>query len=118
MKELTTKQEKAIAFVLSSRTIEAGLKKAKTSRTQFYKWMEDTEFAAVFEQRKKDIVQAAYDVLRNALQQAAGTLIALLKSKDEKIQRLTACNIIELYSKHSEISEIEKRLTVIESKLQ
>lgn len=115
--ELTCKQEKTIAAVLSARTIEEGLQTVKVGRTTFYNWLKQPDFAEAYRQARRDVVRRAYSILERHLGQAADTLAELLKSEDERLKRLAAVNIIELHCKHAEAEEIEERLRTLEEKI-
>lgn len=114
---LTLKQERAITAVLAARTVEAGLETAKVSKTTFYGWRKQPDFAAAYQQARKDIVQRAYALLEKHLGTAAETLAELLKSTDERTKLRAAIAIIDLHSKHIEAEEIEQRLVLLEEKI-
>lgn len=116
-KKLSPKQEKAIVAVLNARTIEEGLRAVKIGKSTFYGWLKQSVFAEAYQQARREIVRQAYAILERNLSGAVDTLAGLLKSEDDRIKRLAAVNIIELYSKHAETEDIEKRLKALEGKI-
>jgi hypothetical protein len=92
------------------------LQAVKIGKSTFYGWLKETAFAEAYQQARREIIRQAYAVLERNLSESADTLAGLLKSKDERMKRLAAVNIIELYSKHAEAEDIEQRLKVLEEK--
>ena len=116
--KLTTKQTKAIPILLSAKSYEEGCKKARVSKTTFYAWMQDEDFAAEFNKQRNEIVEAAFGMIAQNIEKAVTTLVGLLDSKDERIKRLTAKDMIGHYLKHKEIEELEDRIERIEERLE
>ena len=119
MKEakLTTRQAKAIPVLLASKSYEEGCKKARISKTTFYTWMQDEGFAAEFQRQRSEIVETAFDMIAQSVEKAVTTLVGLLDSKDERIKRLTANDIIGHFLKRRELVDLEQRIQRIEERL-
>ncbi|MBN2317285.1 MAG: hypothetical protein JXM79_25395 [Sedimentisphaerales bacterium] len=107
---LTTKQTKAIPILLASKSYEEGCKKARVSKTTFYTWMQDEAFFAEFDRQRSEIVETAFGMISQNIEKAVSTLAGLLDSKDERIKRLAANDIISHFLKHKELKDIEKRI--------
>ena len=115
---LTTKQAKAIPILLSARSYEQGCKKAKISKTTFYAWMQDEDFAAEFNRQRSEIVEAAFSMIAQNIEKAVTTLVGLLDTGDDRVKRLTANDIIAHFLKHKELDELEERIQQIEQQLE
>ena len=115
---LTTKQAKAIPILLSARSYEQGCKKAKISKTTFYAWMQDEDFAAEFNRQRSEIVEAAFSMIAQNIEKAVTTLVGLLDTGDDRVKRLTANDIIGHFLKHKELKELEERIGRIEERLE
>ena len=117
-KKLTTKQVKAIPILLSAKSYEQGCKKAKISKTTFYTWMQDEDFAEEFDRQRSEIVEAAFGMIAANIEKAVSTLVGLLDTKDERVKRLTANDIIGHFLKHKELKDLEERIERIEELLE
>jgi hypothetical protein len=115
--KLTTKQLKAIPILLAAKSYEQGCKAAKISKATFYAWMQDEGFAAEFERQRDEIVEAAFGLIAQNIEKAVSTLVGLLNSKDERVKRLTANDVIDFIIRHKENEDLDKRLTEIEKRL-
>lgn len=115
--KLTTRQAKAIPVLLSARSYEEGCKKARVSKTTFYTWMQDEVFSAEFHRQRNEIVEVAFGMIAQNIEKAVTTIVGLLDSKDERIQRLTARDLIDFIIRHKENEDLDKRLTQVEKLL-
>ena len=115
---LTTKQAKAIPILLSAKSYEQGCKKAKISKTTLYTWMQDEDFALEFYRQRSEIAEAALGMITQNTEKAVKTLVGLLDSKDERIKRLTANDLIGHFLKHKELKDLEERIERIEERLE
>jgi len=116
--KLTTKQAKAIPILLAAKSYEKGCKAARISKTCFYGWMQDEAFAAEFERQRNEIVEAAFGMIAQNVEKAVSSLVGLLNSKDERVKRLTANDVIGHFLKRRELVDLEERLQRIEERLE
>jgi len=116
--KLTTKQAKAIPVLLAARSYEAGCKKAKVSKTTFYTWMQDDGFAAEFDRQRNEIIEVAFGMIAQNIEKAVTTLVGLLDSKNERVKRLTANDIISHFLKRKELKDLAERIRRIEEQLE
>ena len=114
---LTDRQLKAIPFIVTSPTYTAGLEKARLNRTTFYKWLKQSDFKAELDRQREEVAIEAFGVLQQSLTKAVETLAGMLDSKDDRLKRLTANDIINHVLKHKELAELEQRLAAIEDRL-
>jgi len=116
--KLTTRQATAIPILLAARSYEAGCKKARVAKSTFYAWLQDESFAAEFERQRSEIVEAAFSMIAQNIEKAVSTLLGLLDSKDERVKRLTANDVIGHFLKRRELVDLEERLQRIEEQLE
>jgi len=115
---LSDKQLKTIPCILAAKTIEAGCKKAKISKSQYYEWLKDDVFKAELDRQRNELIERAFNFLLSSLSEAAQTLKNLLTSENQHIQRLAAVNILEQTHKLSDRQDILERLEKIEKVLE
>lgn len=116
--KLTTKQIKAIPKLLAAKNYEKGCKSARISKTTFYKWMQDEDFAAEFDRQRNKIVDVAFGMIAQNTEKAVSTLVGLLDNKDDRLKRLTAKDLVSFVIQHKENEDLDRRLTEIERQLQ
>lgn len=116
--KLTTKQSKAIPVMLGARSYEEGCKAAKISKTTFYDWMRDDAFRSEFERRRDQLAETAFLTIVQNIEKASSTLVALLDAHNERVQRLSANDIIRHFLRYKELRELEDRIAAIEARLE
>jgi len=115
--ELTDRQLKAIPHIVSSPTFTEGCEKAKINKTTLYKWLKEPEFKAELDSQRDEITAEAFGVLSQGLTKAVETLVSLLDSKDSRLKRLAAKDIINFIIRHKENEDLDRRLTEVEKRL-
>ena len=115
--KLTDRQIKAIPHVVAASTYTEGCQKAKINKTTLYKWLKEPEFKAELDRQRDDVAAEAFGVLSQGLTKAVETLVGLLASKDDRLKRLTANDIIGHFLKYKELKELEERVEAIEDRL-
>ena len=115
--KLTSRQVKAIPFIISSPTYTEGMKQAKVNRSTFYKWLKEPEFKTELDRQRDEVAAEAFGVLSQSLTKAVETLVSLLDNKDDRLKRLTSKDIIDFMIRHKEIEDLDERLTAIEQKI-
>ena len=112
--QLTDRQLKAIPVIVASPTYSQGCRKAKINRTTFYEWLKDPAFKAELDRQRDAVTTEAFGVLSQALTKAVECLAGLLDSKDGRLKRLAAKDIIDFVIRHKENEDLDARLTKIE----
>jgi len=112
--ELTGNQLKALSEILASGTMEEASSRAGISKSTLYEWLKQKAFRKRLEEAREAVFNEALAVLKGATEKAARKLIALLDSKDETTQRLTAREILSLALKAKEMQDLETRIGNIE----
>jgi hypothetical protein len=115
--KLTARQIKAIPHIVACPTYTEGCEKAKLNRATFYEWLKEPEFKAELEKQRDEVAGEAFGVLSQGLTKAVETLVGLLGSKDDRLKRLTAKDIIDFIIRHKETEDLDKRLTEVEKRL-
>lgn len=116
---LTDRQLKAIPIIVTSPTYTQACKKAQLNRTTFYEWLKNPQFKAELDRQRDEITSEAFGVLSQSLTKAVETLVSLLDNADtdDRLKRLTAKDIIDLFIRHKENKDLEQRMAAIEAKL-
>jgi len=115
--ELTERQIKAIPIIVASPTYSEGCTKAKLNRTTFYQWLKIPEFKAELNRQRNEIAVEAFGILSQALTKAVESLVDLLDSKDNRLKRLAAKDVIDFIIRHKENEDLDRRLTEVEKRL-
>lgn len=117
-RELTSKQRKAIKYILENNSIEEAAREAKISRGSIYNWLKDEHFKERLERERTILFEEGLNALKGATTKAAKTLIELLESSDRNARRLAAKEIISFAIKAVEIKELEERVSQLEEILE
>jgi hypothetical protein len=115
--ELTRNQLRAIPYLVSSRTIDEAAKKARVSRYQIYKWLDDPAFQDELKRQRDIVIKAALEKLQACVTEAVDTLSSLLSSKNENIRLRASQSIIDYTLKSIELQDLEKRISILEEQL-
>jgi hypothetical protein len=111
---LTKRQLSSIPYVISSRTIEEGCRKAGISTQTFYKWLKNPVFDEELKRQQGGVSDKALEKLKENMTRAVDVLVALLDCEHESIRRGAANDILNHGLKARELGEIEERLSSIE----
>ena len=114
---LTARQKRAIPHLVMCGTQKAGLKDADLCRTTLHRWMKIPAFVEELEKQRNEVLKEALDVLKVNTRKAAETLVGLLDSSNEFLQRLTANDVLAHVQKNRELETIEERIEAIENAL-
>ena len=115
--QLTARQLKAIPIIVASFTYSEGCKEAKLNRTTFYEWLKIPKFKAELNRQRNEVAAEAFGVLSQGLTKAVETLVGLLDSKDGRLKRLAAKDIINFIVRHKENEDLDERLRKVEKLL-
>jgi hypothetical protein len=115
--KLTSRQLKAIPFIVTSPTYTEGCEKARVDRTTFYEWLRQPEFRAELERQREQVASQAFGLLSQNLTKAVEKLVELLDDNDKRLRRFAAKDIIEQYLKCKELQDLTKRIEAIEGRI-
>jgi hypothetical protein len=115
--KLTDRQLKAIPIIVTCPTYSEACKKAKVNRTTFYEWLKMPEFKAELDQQRDEIAAEAFGVLSQGLTKAVEAIVSLLDTKDDRLKRLAAKDVIDFIIRHKENEDLDDRLKEVEKLL-
>ena len=116
-KELTSKQKRALPYLLEARSIEEGCKRAGVSKATVYEWLKDDVFRNELKRQRNSIIDSAVDTLKANIAKATETLVKHLDSERENISIRAAESIIAFTQKALEHEELERRIEALEARL-
>ncbi|MEJ7861527.1 MAG: phBC6A51 family helix-turn-helix protein [Pyrinomonadaceae bacterium] len=112
--ELTTKQEKLIALLLTEKTIDEACKKAGVNVTTYWRWMKDENFIGQYRKMRRGILENTVAKLQSITYQAIETLERNLTCENPSVEIRCAQIILEQSLKGLEMLDIENRLEMLE----
>lgn len=113
---ITTKQQKAIAALLSEKTIGAAAKSAGVGERTLYTWLDEPNFKAALRSAEREILDEVTRRLSAGQSLALDTLQKLVTSARHESTKLRASVAwLELSLKFRDINDIEDRLTALEA---
>jgi len=113
---ITTKQQKAIAALLSERTIGAAAKAAGVGERTLYNWLNEPNFRAALRDVETDLLNTVTRRLSAGLTLALDTLETLMKkARHESTRHAAAVSWLNLSLKFRDTLEIDERLTALEA---
>ena len=117
IKNDTEKREILMDALLHSPDVSKAADKAKVSRATVYRWLKDSDFAAELKQRRNEALAAAIESVKCHSQKAADTLAEMLASKDERLRRMAAKDLLDYAFRVLEGRDVLERLEAIETRL-
>ena len=114
---LKQKQLAALPHFIAPRSIEAGCRAAKISKSTFYEWIRDNTFKTELDTLRSQTIDGAVDCLKAGIVGAVEKLMGLLNSKDESIKLRSAQTAIDYYLKVVNAEQIESRLATLEKSI-
>jgi hypothetical protein len=115
---ITTKQQKAIAALLSERTLGEAAKRAGIGERTLYTWLGEPNFKAALRSAEREILDEVTRRLSAGQSLALDTLQKLVTSARHESTKLRASVAwLELSLKFRDINDIEDRLTALEAAL-
>ena len=117
IKNDTDKQEILMDALLHSPDVSKAAKTAKVSRATVYRWLADDDFAAELKQKRNAMLDSAIESVKGHSVRAADTLAAMLVSKDERLRRMAAKDLLDYSFKILEGRDVLERLEAIEGRL-
>lgn len=113
---ISTKQQKAIAALLSERTIGAAAKSAGVGERTLYTWLREDNFRAALRGAEKNLLDTVTRRLSAGLTLALDTLETLMqKARHESTRHAAAVSWLTLALKFKDLVNIDERLTALEA---
>lgn len=113
--EISPKQEKLVALLLTERTIEGACLKSGVAVTTYWRWMQDKTFISHYRNARRGILENTVARLQGITFHAIDTLERNLNCENPSVETRTAAFIIEQAIKGLEILEIENRVEMLEA---
>ena len=114
MKEITNKQEKLIALLLTEKTIDEACKKAGVNVTTYWRWMQNEIFLRQYRKARRGILENTVAKLQSVTYQAIDTLERNLTCENPGAEIRAAQIILEQSIKGLETLDVENRIEMIE----
>jgi hypothetical protein len=112
---VSTKQQKAIAALITERNQSAAAKSAGVGERTLYKWLADNNFRTALRTAESQLVDSAVRRLAVGQGAALDTLETLMtKAKHESTRASAAVSWLNLFLRFSEARDIEQRLSELE----
>ena len=114
--DLTIRQEKAIAALLSCRTVAEAAKLAQVGERSIYRWLKQDTFQSHLRRARRQALSQALGRLQQVADRAVDTLDTILDDKKATTaSRVSAVRAALRYACHGiEIDDFEERLTAVE----
>ncbi len=114
MSEISTKQEKLIALLLTEKTIDEACKKANVNVTTYWRWMQSVKFLQHYRTARRGILENTVAKLQSVTYQAIETLERNLTCENPAAEIRSAQIILEQSIKGLETLDVENRLEMLE----
>ena len=117
--ELTQKQRRALAALVSEPTLTRAAQAARVSEVTLYRWLRQPAFASAHSQAVGETFRAALGAVQQASQQAIQTLLDVMSdaAAAPNTRVAAARAVLDTALKAHERQEIDERLTAIEQRL-
>ena len=119
MADLTSNQKKALAALLSSRTIADAATQCRLTERTLYKYLADPDFQIELRQRQDQLLDAAVASLAGLAGNAGETLEHVLDSNEASPQarNRAALGVLDQLRKMVTFHQLEDRVAEIEARL-
>jgi recombinational DNA repair ATPase RecF len=112
---LSARQEKALAALLSSHTLEAAAAQAGCGDRTIRRWLQDdVQFQSAYREARRQIMDQAVVTLQRAYGTAVAELLRELTSDNESIRHRAAVAILDRADKWVATEALESRIAILE----
>jgi hypothetical protein len=115
--ELTRKQERGIAALLTAGTPTRAAAEAGVNERTLRRWLKEPAFAQAYAEARRQCLEVALTRLQEATGQAAVNLVAHMAAQDPNVALRAAVAVIDRGVRAGELLDIEPRLAEVERKL-
>lgn len=112
--DISAKQEKLIALLLTEKTIDEACRKAGVNVTTYWRWMQDDTFLREYRKVRRGILENTVAKLQSVTHQAIETLERNLHCENPSVEIRCAQIILEQSIKGMEALELENRIEQLE----
>jgi|SRR5215212_3434121 len=111
---ITPKQERGIAALVTCKTIEEAATKAAVTPRTLHRWREDPLFEAEFRHARRQALDAGVSSLQCGLSEAVEVLRDCLSERSPHIRIRAALGLIEHALAAHQAFELEQRIKILE----
>jgi hypothetical protein len=117
---LTGKQAKVLALLLSGQSIEAAAESGAVNAATIHRWLKEEGFASEYRSARREVVSQATTTLQAACTVAASTLKSICEDAEAPASsRVSAArSILEFSQKGVEIEDLTARVALLEAATQ
>ena len=115
MSEISAKQEKLIALLLTEKTIDEACKKAGVNVTTYWRWMQNENFLMHYRKARRGILENTVAKLQSITFAAIDTLERNLNCENPAAEIRAAQIILEQSGKGLETLDVENRIESLET---
>jgi phage terminase small subunit len=113
--ELTPRQIKAIAALLTGATMPEAARQAGIGERTLFRWQNDPTFKAELDRQRRQLAEQALSSLQGLTDRAVARLGRLIDSESESVA-LRACQfVLEQAREHIELHDLAERVADLES---
>jgi transposase-like protein len=113
--DLTIKQHKAIAVLLTGATMPEVARQIGVNERTLFRWQNDPTFKAELDRQRRELAQQALASLQGLADRAVTRLGRLIDSESESVA-LRACQfVLEQAREHIELHDLAERVSDLES---
>jgi hypothetical protein len=118
IRNISAKQERLIAFLLSERTVDGACRQANVGVTTYWRWMKDQSFLDEYRRARRGILENTVARLQSITLSAIDTLERNLNCENPGVETRTAAVILEQGLKGLELLDLEGRVEMLEGMLE
>lgn len=120
LQDITIKQEKAIAALLTEPTIQLAADKAGVGETTLYRWMKEESFDKAFKEARKSALSQTISRLQQTTTDAVNTLKSVMENEESPASsRVTAAKtVLEMAFKAYELEDLAAKVEEMEQYIQ
>ena len=115
--QLSVKQLRLLAALVSDTNIQAACQTAKVSRAAAYLWLKQPAFQDELKRRRNAVLQEAMATVKINATRAAAELVGLLNEADPSLRRLVCRDILDRAIRIYDMEDIQTRLAAVEKVL-
>jgi predicted site-specific integrase-resolvase len=113
-KELSSRQRRLIALLLSKTVVEA-CREAKVGRVTAYRWLKDGGFKKALQQAQDDVFNEAMGLIKVNVSDAVNVVVGLMRAAEKEDSRIRAAQIVIEHARWLKTSEdLQRRIELLE----
>lgn len=117
--ELTTPQQRAIAALLSTKSVAEAAKQAKVAERTLFRWLAEPEFKRQLGIAERELVSTATRRLLQYQDAAITTIVSIMADRQYSagVRLRAATTVIDTMLRLRELFDLEERLSTLEAKI-